>query len=463
MSWLSTVNDVTKTGTTDGSLADTQSAVDYVAAKAQDGWVITVGASGQPYTWATALSVNIPHITTIKGASSSNRPTITSSFAGAFGLEFVLTNQKTIFVKDIIFDAWGAANALIFLSGSGSDTFAFTNIKFIGTTKMPFWISSPNAAPTGLGGPGPYGVIAACRFEAASSPTIGYVRESDQLTSWQRAHSWDSKEQVFIEDCEFVGTTFNNGSPLVDGDQGCRVHVRHNTISNGSVGMHGSEGDNTKLDAGFQLQVSDNVFTITNGEASGQTVFIRSGSARVWGNSLLHVGTGFYNVFVKTFYFRDIATDFGGNPTLADRDYIDGTGTGGDDYVGTQQPGCGYVGVAGQDPNYPTKPWGVVPIRVWSNTFDTPPTFYHGLSNAFTLLNRDFFFSHDDAAKPVGWSEYTYPHPLRGPLTAPVFTSAASIAGSPVEGQMLIADPGVVEGVPHPHDQAGQWFECSTP
>jgi len=64
-SWAYTANDGAKTVLTDGSESDTTSGFLYAQAKAQDGWVITIGTAGQAYTWTTAFGYTIANRMTI--------------------------------------------------------------------------------------------------------------------------------------------------------------------------------------------------------------------------------------------------------------------------------------------------------------------------------------------------------------------------------------------------------------
>ncbi len=45
-----TNNDTARTATSDGSAADTQAALNYIDAKNQDGWTLTIGTVGSSYT-----------------------------------------------------------------------------------------------------------------------------------------------------------------------------------------------------------------------------------------------------------------------------------------------------------------------------------------------------------------------------------------------------------------------------
>ena len=69
------------------------------------------------------------------------------------------------------------------------------------------------------------------------------------------------------------------------------------------------------------------------------------------------------------------------------------------DYVGTQQPGCGVASTNGADPHYPNMPWGSVPIYVWGNTINAP--LWVGLVG-FSFPNTDGQFIQKDRDYFVG-------------------------------------------------------------
>jgi hypothetical protein len=394
-----TANDANKTISTDGTVTDTQAAVNYVAAKAQDGWVMAVGVAGGAYTWASALTINIPHIFTIQGASPSNRPTITSTASGGFGIALNVTDQQLTTVKDLKFNGWSATNALFVVAGNGLDTFRFTNIEFTGTHTWCIWVSSPG----GGGGKGPYGLIDHCSLP--SSGSFFYIRDNPLASpnSWHRPMTWGTREAVYIEDCTLVGTSPTN-SIAMDGDNGCRVVFRHNNVTNFQADLHGADTAGP-INSCLQLEFMHNTFTMTNNVGDDAMFYMRGGSGVFFDNTLNRTGNGWYNFMIKMVYQR---AD-GQNPFVTvDRIYPA-------DYIGTMQPGCGVVAVPGQDPRHPSEPWGSVPAYIWNNHINAPISFQPvGVTTPFMQLNRDYFYSSDSSAAKPGYTEYTYPHPLGG-------------------------------------------------
>lgn len=394
-----TANDSSKTVLSDGSVSDTQAAVNYVAGKSQDNWVLTVGSAGASYTWASALNVNIPKIFTIRGASASNRPTITSTTTAGFGISVSCTNTKTITIKDLKFGGWSASNAMFGLSGAGVDCFRITNIQFPGAIKFAFWTSGIGQG----GGEGPYGVIDNCTWPNGGG--VGFFRDNpgSNPNSWHRAMSWGTKKAVYIEDCTMTSTNPPQWSGALDGDNGARIVYRHNTIKNAIAHVHGADSGGP-INSALQVEMMHNTFTVDQG--SDCVFFLRGGSALFFDNTINRTGGGFYNFVVKQKFYRGTSCE-----GVCSVDY-----TYPGHYIGPQQPGCGYVGVAGQIKYsaYASEPWGSVPVYVWGNRVNAPLTY--GLINgdSWFQLNRDYFLS----PKP-GYTEFTYPHPLRGGTPSP--------------------------------------------
>lgn len=533
MSWLSTVNDIAKTGTTDGSLADTQSAIDYVIAKAEDGWEVTVGVAGAPYTWAARLEANIPYNWTLTGASSSNRPSISTSFTG-FGIWLGCTAGKLVTLKDFDFPDYATPNAMILVSGTGTDAFRITNCTPDASNHgggAKFWIQV-NTQISGVTTEGPYGLIDHNTCTSTGGFAGVFVRDGDAVASWDRAMSWGTNKAVFIEDNTFTCDTFSAGAPFWDGNNGARVVVRHNTLQNTMGGNHGADNSGP-VNSCLQMEVMHNTWTATNGIGMTRAVGCRGGALVFFDNTLNRLGNGDYAQGVQVQYHRAgplgdgqginqdrwaaalsttitagsngaslpqatinvadtsaLLADFASGAVLPIKvttsagvqdvtatgktgttftGCTGGTGTmstGGavtktSDYVGTQQPGSGHVASAGEDPNWPAKAWGSVPMYVWDNGGDSPLTFGIIATNTygFTDLDRDYFLS----AMP-GYVEYVYPHPLSSGLTPspPFNTAPPTISGIEEVGRVLTVTPGTYDGST-PITKTYQWFRCTTP
>lgn len=281
-----TADDPTKTATSDGTLADTEAAIAYIDAKNEDGWVLTIGSAGGSYTWDTTLSVSVEHVFTIQGASPSNRPTITSTVSSGQAIIITCTALKTQIWKDLIFAPWNEALArFILITGGGQDCFWFTNVKWI-HEGVPA-VAHISHAGSGRTDAGPYGVISEC--EILGSGYGFYVRDNNGEASWDRAMSWGARDAVYIEDCTFGNTSYISGRPSLDGDQGCRVVFRNNTLVNQVIALHGAEHESTILDSALQLECMHNSFRMTVAGNPGGTFFAfvntRGGANYIWGNS----------------------------------------------------------------------------------------------------------------------------------------------------------------------------------
>lgn len=403
-----TANDGKKTVATDGGISDTQAAIDYVGGKAEDGWIVTIGRAGRSYDWESALSVSIGHAITIQGASSSSRPTITSTVAGDGGIKLTLTDDKLVTIKDLAFGEF-TADSLIRAFGSGADTFRFTNLLFNhATAKIAVKIGGVGGGATlTVGAAGPYGVIDNCVVDGGGAAF--YFFEVGE--NWRRPHTWGTKYAFYVEACTFTSTT-RSVYPALDGWAGCRVVFRHNACRNYYFGTHGPDTAGL-LNSALQHEVLDNTF-VSADDVNGTDTFIliKGGTAVIRGNTYGKVGLSWTNIAVKLGYHRSEGSQY----VAVDRVYPA-------DYVGTMQPGSGYIGETGRDPKYPDEPWGSVPIYYWDNTANMSFGYGEigGGGEGFINRDRDYFLT----GKP-GYTEYAYPHPLRSIKVPPADAAPSS-------------------------------------
>lgn len=403
-----TANDSLKTISTDGSYSDTTNACQYVQVKNQDGWVMTVGSPGGSYTWTNYIDFPQGHSFTFQGAATNNRPTITSTIDG-YRIYVHATDAKLVTIRDLIFAPWTGSenNALFGVFGAGSDTFRFTNCKFNHANGDGATWAIEVSQPSMASGEGPYGLIDHCEFSAGTGYSGGAILVHDN-ENWNNPMSWGTKKAVYIEDCNFHAEHIDVGAPAMDGFEGCRIVFRYNVLSNYSTAVHGAEpyGDinNEGLQStngALQVEWMHNYITISQGNGSAWNLLMRGGSLTCFSNTVESTGNGFYNNNVFMDYYRNSG---GGGPGLI----IDRTNAA-TQYVGTQQPGCGVVASAGQDPLYPSNKWGSVPVYYWGNTINAPMNVGEiNSGTAFVQLNRDYF---NGTPRP-GYTEYTYPHPL---------------------------------------------------
>jgi hypothetical protein len=139
--------------------------------------------------------------------------------------------------------------------------------------------------------------------------------------------------------------------------------------------------------------------TVTNNVAADFAFQIRGGTGIIFDNTINRIGNGGYNKVLALNFFRGSVG--GGGVCTQDRFYSTADGTphsgGSTDYLGTQQPGSGYSGFTGQDPNFPSETWGTVPVYFWNTHVNAPLTFGQvvaGLDShaaKFIQANRDWF------------------------------------------------------------------------
>lgn len=426
--------DTAKTIATDGSQADTASALAYVKGKAQDGWVMTVGTAGSTYVWTSGLAVDVPYNFTMQGTSASNRPSVTTN--GAISIAYAL--GKVITIKDFIFPETTQTNATWYIKGSGPTAgFRFTNCKWIHPASSGSFIAYIGAQNgyAGTSVEGPYGLIDHCEVDGGGAGFGVWENNNDGtgLAAWRRPMTWGTQKAVYFEDCYFHSPTYTAGRAIVDSYFGGRVVFRRNTVDNIWIGDHGADHAFTKLASALQHEVMHNKFTLSaDNVAAPWMVFFRGGTGVIFDNafSVTGAGAGTGSELTRPVYWAYFRADPGAGPSngLYDRWYSKTSVAGRlplsgglTDYLGTMQPGSGYVGTPGQDPNFPNEPWGSVPIFQWKNTRSGRIYFGNqvGQDGGFIVLNRDWF-DYDAADKPSNtgkwvdsYTEYTYPHPLQ--------------------------------------------------
>jgi hypothetical protein len=347
------------------------------------------------FTWTTPVTIS--KAITLTGANPANRPVVKSTYTGGFGITINRVPGRTTVVKDIKFTNWTSANALIGINGSGVNAFRLTNLDFDGGHRWSIWVSSPG----GSGGEGPYGLIDHCRWPNGGD--VIYARDNPRYSpnSWHRAMSWGTNKAIYIEDCTLSASSSPVSNAAFDGDNGCRIVFRHNTVNNWLTSIHGADSAGP-INSGLQLEVMHNSFKVTAPLASLLT--LRGGSAVFFDNTVTAGPNGGYNSVVELAYYRSLPGC--GGLCQQDRFYPQ-------DYLGTQQPGMGVVpGARSQDPHFPNEPWVSVPVYYWGNHVNAPIWYSKVATNqgsAFIQLGRDYFMS----ARP-GYTEFTYPHPLQG-------------------------------------------------
>jgi hypothetical protein len=384
-----TANDGNKTISSDGSLSDTQAAVNYVAGKNADGWVLTVGAAGGSYTWNSVATVNVPHTFTIQGASSSNRTTI--NFGSGANLIINCAAGKPTTLKDFQFhNAPGLlTDGSVHIYGTGL-CFRVTNCKWDNMNSWALFIGGINDTATG----GPYGLVDHCQWEMPNFGNYMNVRDNGSIShrGWTRPMSWGTTDTVCVEDCTFTNTNGVNAiTSIAEADAGARILVRHCQINNLAWSTHGRQSG--AADSTLQLECLHNTFNYTVHTVQAPYAFWLRGGTAVINDNTISIAGGYLSA---GFRFTEECAE----PANWSSEHCSHLYTNPPDYPAFQQVGHGVVSGA----------QGLVPVYAWGNP--DPGGIYYGLyevqDTAFIHTNTEIIFS----AKP-GYTELVYPHPLR--------------------------------------------------
>jgi hypothetical protein len=211
---------------------------------------------------------------------------------------------------------------------------------------------------------------------------------------------------LFIEDSTFwKHCTSATPSPFVtDGQAGGRFVFRHNYLRDASVGWHGTESGAPER-GGYAFEVYDNEFYWTMPDNRYHTaIFHRGGTALVYDNTATN-----YQALWKSWVHR--ATRSWGRFGQCDGTQAhDGNASVPDapGYPCLDQVGRGMAsGTALSD----IQPQEESKVYIWNNTLINTGTVFHN-NPQYVVEGRDYEFSDDDSAKPVGYEAYPYPHPL---------------------------------------------------
>ncbi len=259
-------------------------------------------------------------------------------------------------------------------------------------------------------------------------------------TSWTKDITFGSStDWLFIEDCSFHrpdALVSPNFGMSFDSQSGGKIVFRHNYCYNDWVESHViSYGGYAS--SGVALEIYDNTAVWAKTESWQAWHYQRSGALFFYNNNV----SGNYQNAVKLSTDRQ-SSSFGAVDGINN---VDGNCQAGSTNPRATNPSdCGQAGVSyptgypvmdqpGRGKHYGTfscsnpaaniQPQELLPVRFWSNTnnilgtggaCDLQP---HGaflcITNAnYFAINRDYYYSADNSARPIGYTSYTYPHPL---------------------------------------------------
>ncbi len=409
-----TVNDATKTGSSDGSQSDTNSLLSYIAGKGQDGWVATVGTAGGSYTWTSQIDLspnglNLQNAIKIQSAGgSSNKTTITFNFSGNSGILLPAINNKLCQLTGFIIKtgagqtlSTGALGFRTVTTGTAANAFRIDHCQFDDCAGHAIGILYDNVWNSGAA----YGLIDQNTFNTTGTAHNGiYIfagtsQASDTaLGEWNGDMTWGTVNTVCVENNTFNfsgASDYVEGNPAIDSAYfGARWLARYNTFNNWVCVSHGADSAPSST---LQVEMFHNIFNLSINNAADFIMYTRGGSLRFYDNTVnLSNGASLPNQIIKT------AID-----TYAGRS------------TGFQQIGHGAVG--GTET--------VVPDYIWGNTIPggTGPLVGQPISPNQSNVNVSGMFVNNTQyflSAPSGFSELVYPHPLN--------TDGGSGTGAPI-------------------------------
>jgi hypothetical protein len=259
-----TNNDIAKTISTDGSATDTQNGINYMAGKAQDGWVITVGTAGGTYNWATSVSVpaGFVHSYTIQGAGSgATRSKIVSTHSNFSSFNILTNDGKLARLTNFIFNSTGTqSGGFLTISpptnGIAHQSFRVDHCRFQDCHDFAVRISQANQNEGTT-----YGLFDHDDFYDTSSGDGIYIFAGNNANQWKTNMTWGTVDTVVIEDCTFTCTSPTvPGNPAIDSAyNGARWCARHNTFANWVCVVHGADSAPTST---LQVEFHHNTMTV---------------------------------------------------------------------------------------------------------------------------------------------------------------------------------------------------------
>ncbi|HEY2424005.1 MAG TPA: VCBS repeat-containing protein [Chthoniobacterales bacterium] len=279
-----------------------------------------------------------------------------------------------------------------------------------------------------------WGVIDHCYFDDSNFKQAIQVHHGNwngDAEGWGDGSYEDSlhlgtERAIYIEDCTFLGSG-TAGAGVVDGSFGGRFVFRHNTVTNDTLAMHGTEGFRGRGLRSYEIY--DNRFVSSSGILV-YALYLRSGTGVIFDNSFFGGGgvRGYRYGLLLTVYRATTGTgqscsnnNFGAPWNMATGSNPWDGNSGARGYPAIDQVGRGTCAdaIRGDPPvnqTTGTQSWphnASEPVYEWGDTIQPIPNNPGALvavqcSPDLIQAGRDF---HVGTPMP-GYTPYPYPHPL---------------------------------------------------
>ena len=400
-----TLNNSTRTATTDGSRNDVQNAINDSAVT--DGW--TVNIPNGSFSWSSTVQISGKGIT-LKG-SGPGSVSISGSASPKIDMDKVASSP--VVISGMTFS--GGSQSIVVGGAWNARPFVIGNCVFN--------TNGSEAIHVGTNG----GLIYGCTFNG----TFGYNDQAvkhkipSDTQSWSTADTMGVKDtsgerNLYVEDCTF------NSMPLqgFDFDDASRIVVRYCRFTNAAITSHGQDTSPVGM---RHFEIYNNVFDYTfaqsdpNAKDVGYLMYIRGGTGIIADNSIDNVISQQWGNKAEV-----LLTVFNINRS-------------GQIPCQTRYPAARQVGQSHNGSSTFTDP-----IYLWGNTgsgnFDSPGLQQYSPDECgngqrvedYIKAGRDYITK---TVKP-GYTKYPYPHPLRsgsggGGVPAPTATPAATPTPTP--------------------------------
>ncbi len=135
-----------------------------------------------------------------------------------------------------------------------------------------------------------YGVIANCdhtssfkQFVIYETPDWGGIATNGD-NSWAQPSALGNGEKLYIEDCTSEDLSGAQAG-FFDGQAGCRVVIRHNTLINQFIGSHGIENGSGERRAVRVMEIYNNTFS--HSILAAFAMFVRGGTGVIFNNQMV--------------------------------------------------------------------------------------------------------------------------------------------------------------------------------
>lgn len=382
----------------DGSLADTQAAVNAVPNNG------TVQVPAGVFTWSGSLQIGNKAIHLLgKGA-----PRIIVNVANADGVNVTASTAGYVEIGNLSFIEGSITpnyRHLVGVSGvAGGQPVLLHDCQFTVNS------TAEGCVTWQLNG----GVIWNCTFFSNFQDCEGVQLKQSSVDTWQAVSTLGNADtngtsNTYIEDCTFTGLYLQ----ALDFDDNSRTVVRHCTFNNSAITSHGQE---TSPWGTRHWEVYDNNFIFTVSGAAPYPLnlnywfLVRGGTGVIFGNNLPHITSQQWGD-KSGVLFADFNIQRHSSYVACQTQY-----------PSARQVGQTWVGAGGH--SYPGAPidgggYGTDPVYIWANadgnSSDPSLEDYNPDECGSNQQVANYIKNGRDyklAAKP-NYSAYTYPHPLR--------------------------------------------------